>query len=469
MATAQEDVAKAIDEYRDLVETRKIEFFEPYKWQKEMITATGKNQQIYVMAANRVGKTYGAAYLFSVLATGKYPDDWDGVRFPPNQNITMWALGYSSETLRDIVQTELVGVPNQNWKFSGGMIPRDMIKDSVSSGYPRLAKTVYIKQHGGGTTKLSFKAYAQGHEVMMGSSVNFIWIDEEPEDRKVYSQCITRTTNTRGVTLVTATPELGVTELVRSFTQDRKDGQALITATWGDAPHLDDRTKSQILDALPEYERDLRSKGLPVLGEGRVFPISEESIIISPFEIPPHYRRLCAIDFGWTHPTAASWCAYDADRDIVFIYDEYREKNALPAVHAAAIRGRGKEIPVVYPRDAFQTEKGTGKAVSQHYEDAGLNLSIQFKNPDGSISIEVGLLEMYQRMKTGRLKVFSNCTTWLDEFRMYHRKDGRVVQKYDDLMDASRYCATSVSRFGQADVGVYAAQNIESYTPNLGL
>ena len=129
MATAQEDVAKAIDEYRDLVETRKIEFFEPYKWQKEMITATGKNQQIYVMAANRVGKTYGAAYLFSVLATGKYPDDWDGVRFPPNQNITMWALGYSSETLRGIVQTELVGVPNQNWKFSGGMIPRDMIKD----------------------------------------------------------------------------------------------------------------------------------------------------------------------------------------------------------------------------------------------------------------------------------------------------------------------------------------------------
>lgn len=467
MTTTAEQLAEAIDEYRDALETRKVEFFEPYGWQRDMVDATSDNQQIYVMAANRVGKTYGAAALVASICTGIYPDWWEGIRFQPGQNLTVWALGYSSETLRDIVQNELVGVVDDQWKFSGAMIPKDMIKDSISSGYPRLAKTVHIKQKGGGLTKLSFKAYQQGPEVMMGSSVHFIWIDEEPEDKRVFSQCVTRTTNTQGVVLITATPELGVTELVRQFTQDRKPGQKLLTATWDDAPHLDEKTKEQILNALPDYERDLRSRGLPVLGEGRVFPLAESAILSEVFELPPHFRKIIGIDFGWTHPTAACFVAYDPDRDIIFIYDEYRETNALPAIHAASIKAKGKDIPVVYPRDAFQTEKGTGKQVADYYRDAGLELDHQFKNPDGTIHIEPGLLDMLQRMQTGRLKVFRHCTQWLEEFRLYHRKDGKLVQKHDDLMDASRYACCSVTRFGQALVGPNATRKIESYVPTL--
>jgi phage terminase large subunit-like protein len=468
MSTAAEELAEVIDEYRDAHETRKVEFFEPYAWQKEMVSATGTDRQIYVMAANRVGKTFGAAALVATVATGMYPDWWDGIRFPPGMNLTVWALGYSSETLRDIVQNELVGTPDENWKFSGSMIPKHMIKDAVSSGYPRLAKTVFIRQKGNGLTKLSFKAYAQGPEVMMGSSVHLIWIDEEPEDRRIFPQCVTRTTNTQGVVLVTATPELGVTELVRQFMQERKEGQRLIQATWADAPHLDEATKNQILAALPDYERDLRSKGVPILGEGRVFPISEDAIICEPFELPAHYRKLVGIDFGWTHPTAAAFVAYDPDRDTIFIYDEYRKTDALPAVHAAAIRARGNDIQVVYPRDAFQTEKGTGKQVADYYREAGLELNIQFKNPDGSISIEPGLLDMYQRMQTGRLKVFSHCTQWLEEFRVYHRKDGKLVQKHDDLMDASRYACVCVPRYGAVGGNMHS-QRIDSYAPDLGL
>jgi hypothetical protein len=42
-------------------------------------------------------------------------------------------------------------------------------------------------------------------------------------------------------------------------------------------------------------------------------------------------------------------------------------------------------------------------------------------------------------MQTGRLKVFSHLADWFDEFRLYHRKDGKVVKEFDDLMAATRY------------------------------
>ncbi len=48
-------------------------------------------------------------------------------------------------------------------------------------------------------------------------------------------------------------------------------------------------------------------------------------------------------------------------------------------------------------------------------------------------------MDMLDRMKTGRLKVFKEHHDWWEEFRLYHRKDGKVVKEADDLMSATRY------------------------------
>jgi hypothetical protein len=58
---------------------------------------------------------------------------------------------------------------------------------------------------------------------------------------------------------------------------------------------------------------------------------------------------------------------------------------------------------------------------------------------DGSTSVEAGLMAMLDRMQTGRLKVFSNLADWFEEYRHYHRKDGKVVKVDEDLMSATRY------------------------------
>jgi Terminase RNaseH-like domain len=58
---------------------------------------------------------------------------------------------------------------------------------------------------------------------------------------------------------------------------------------------------------------------------------------------------------------------------------------------------------------------------------------------DGSVSVEAGLLDMLTRMEGGRFKVFRDLEDWFQEFRLYHRKDGKVVKEGDDLMSATRY------------------------------
>jgi hypothetical protein len=58
---------------------------------------------------------------------------------------------------------------------------------------------------------------------------------------------------------------------------------------------------------------------------------------------------------------------------------------------------------------------------------------------DGSVSVEAGLLRLLTRMESGRFKVVKHLTEWFDEFRLYHRKDGKVVKERDDLMSATRY------------------------------
>ena len=53
-------------------------------------------------------------------------------------------------------------------------------------------------------------------------------------------------------------------------------------------------------------------------------------------------------------------------------------------------------------------------------------------------------LEVWQRLSSGRLKVFDSLRNWLGEFRIYRRDEkGKVVKKNDHLMDATRYLCLS--------------------------
>ena len=48
-------------------------------------------------------------------------------------------------------------------------------------------------------------------------------------------------------------------------------------------------------------------------------------------------------------------------------------------------------------------------------------------------------MAMLERMETNRFKVFKGLNDWFEEFRLYHRKDGKIVKERDDIMSATRY------------------------------
>lgn len=236
------------------------------------------------------------------------------------------------------------------------------------------------------------------------------------------------------------------------------ESRYLVMAGWDDVPHLDERTKRELLASTPAHLRDARSKGIPVLGSGRIYPVAEESIKVPAFQIPAHWKRLVAIDFGWDHPFAAVWMALDPDTGIKYVTDVYRVREQTPIIHAASIKPRGAWIPVAWPHDGLQSEKGSGIILKRQYEDQGLNMlphQAQFadENTEGETtairrSVEAGLLGILDDMQTGKLKVFGHLNDWFEEYRMYHRKDGKVVKVIDDLMDAMRYAWMTIDEYG---------------------
>lgn len=211
------------------------------------------------------------------------------------------------------------------------------------------------------------------------------------------------------------------------------ESKFLVTAGWDDVPHLDEKTKRELLASIPPFQRDARSKGTPSLGMGAIYPVPESEITVAPFAIPDFWPRGYALDPGWNR-TAALWAAHDRAHDVVYFYTEHYRGQAEPSVHAAAIRARGEWIPGLIDPAANGRSQRDGEQLMADYIALGLKLGVAVNN------VESGLYDLWERFSTGRLKVFSTCRNFLAEYRLYRRDEkGRVVKEFDHLMDCGRY------------------------------
>jgi phage terminase large subunit-like protein len=392
------------------------------------------------MAANQVGKTIAGGSEGAMHATGRYPDWWDGKTF--DRPTAAWVGSPTGETLRDNPQRILLGRVGQR---GTGTIPKDAIADvAPGAGIPDLIGTIVVKWGGGGDVQagestIGLKSYVQGREKWQGETLDWLWFDEEPP-QDIYTEGLTRTNVAQGPVYLTFTPLLGMSGVVRSFLLDKSPDRNVTVMTIEEAEHFTPEQREKIIRSYPVHERDARTKGIPILGSGRIFPVSEEKITCAPFEIPAHFHRLGAMDFGWDHPFAAVELAWDADQDIVYVIKAHRLREATPVVHAGAIRSWGP-LPWSWPRDGRrETLEGAGIALAEQYGAQGLNMiALHAQFVDGSVSVEAGLMDMLTRMETGKFKVFASLLDWFEEFRLFHRKDGKVVKEGDDLLAATRY------------------------------
>lgn len=398
-----------------------------------------------------------AAMEVSYHATGLYPEDWKGHRLRHPKLILCGTN--TNETTRDICQNELFGDPADPDAFGTGSIPKHLIKDITrKAGVPNAFDSVTVQHSSGRTVTIRFRAYEQGKEKHMGIRPDFGWMDEEPP-QEIFSQYLRGTIATNGKLLITFTPENGITQLVYELMNDPKPGTALIQATWDDAPHLTEERKALLLSQMAPFEREMRSKGIPTMGSGLVFAVTDDDIKIAPFEIPNHWPRIMGIDLGWDHPFAIACLAIDTENNKTYLYETFKKEKMRIADCGMAMKKRGGDwMPIAWPHDGMQHDKSSGKPFRDIYEyDYELAmLPHPFSNPPqpgkdegtGGQGVEVGLHAMLQAMEEGRFKVFETCTEFFDEKSLYHRKvdpQGKVTLSKirDDVISATRYAFQS--------------------------
>lgn len=221
----------------------------------------------------------------------------------------------------------------------------------------------------------------------------------------------------------------------------------VVGADWDDAPHLSEDTKAALLGGYQEFEKDARSKGIPQLGSGAVYPFAESAIRVPDFDIRafPHYRHAFGLDCALSGVTSVVWGALDPASQVLYIWSCYRQRGGSTVVHADAIKTRAKSwggdrsgtwIPGA--ADAAGIVDADRTQFITQYRQHGFTIDLPDKE------VYSGVNSVYTRLQAGTLKIFASCVAIFEEYRLYQRdKHGRIVKENDHLLDALRYLVHS--------------------------
>lgn len=214
----------------------------------------------------------------------------------------------------------------------------------------------------------------------------------------------------------------------------------IVMADWNSVPHLTEQAKADLLQSIPPFQRDARSKGIPMLGAGAIYPVAESEIVIPDFPIPEYWPRAFGMDVGWNR-TAAVWGAQNPTAKVVYLYHEYYKGEAEPAIHAQGIKAPGAWIKGRIDPASRGRSQVDGKQLIQEYRDLGLLLEPSRNTPEASIYV------VWQMLSSGTLKVFESLRNWISEYRLYRRDEkGHIVKESDHLQNATHYlCVDGIS------------------------
>lgn len=464
----------------------KLAYWKPYGFQKQWIEASANYQQRYLSAANRIGKSYAACMELAIHLTGLYPDWWNGAVIEDSGH-DYWAIGVSQESVNNVLLKELLGVTDCRHlsELGTGAIPKDCIDfwSMVKDGQRCLK--IRINHKDGGSNTLHFFASTQSESVLMGSSVKYCLLDEQfDNETQIYAQCLTRTATTNGYISVTCTPEQGASPLWSKFNEDDTGFLYFQSATWDDAPHLTEHDKQRLLAGYPDYQRLMRSQGIPVLGSGAVYPFNDreidgdlafEKIQANPFS----YKLLWGCDFGYSSNTDADpstliLSAYEMETDKVYIIYEWNSKQDakqnrlahMPEHMASIIKASPfPNAPLVVPHDAKKQIDGTGTNTTRLSEFKRLGINVlptvfeiphqlttgAYEKPKHSRSLHWTIQYLCKLFSENKLKIdVEKLKNLMTEFRIYqYKQDGNPRDSRNHLLDAMRIAAVSIKFKGE--------------------
>jgi len=373
---------------------------------------------------------------------------------------TIWVSSHSGSKLRETLQDLLFGQPPLEENIGVGLIPRDRIITwkKAHMSVPDLLDYVMIRSAYGGSSKIATKMASQGEEGYTGAQVHLVVLDEK-HPMEVLTEALARTTNTGGIVLVGYTPRDGRTPLTEHFKnpEQRSERKRLVTMSVADATFYSKQRQDEIKSKYPVHEQRARFYGLETLGQGLVLPFLRDQIACSRMELSPwwYYGKGC--DFGGGggsgHPTAGVWCAHDRDNDVIYLYGAYKSMATGTTEHASAFR-KPEDIWMFWPHDGLKTDS-RGTATAQYYEEDGVRMwpeSARYLDETGGPQGDSKfILELTDRIKTGRFKVFADLENWFSEQEQWYYDKGKPYPLGDDLMKATKSAMIMVRHWTQRE------------------
>ena len=439
---------------------RQIDFLDTSFWYPAQLAFfRDRRKQRLIHAGNQLGKTKTCAAEVAWHLTGDHPSWWQGHRFA--KPIRAWACAESLVLARDGIQRHLCGGRGDD--FGTGTIPLEAFSRApvMVPGGTGAIDTIYVNHKGpdgtiNGQSSLTFKSFDMRRERLQSETLDLIWIDERPEET-LFNELYARTFASNGIILVSYTPigpgaASGVTY---RFLSESNPDRGVHRITSEEARHIPAERRAELEENIPDHEKDARLEGLPALGSGPVFPLQLISECIKPFipETLPQWGKWCVgIDPGYGHPFAAVLICWVPDLNDIYVTDAFRMERASAVIHTERINRmcRGLRIPVAYPADILQHEKGSGETLALQYKNCGLKMMAHHaKNQDGSNYVEPALSEIRELMVLGKLHIAQHLNELQEEMRLYHRDEHfRLVKEREDLVCAMRYAIMS-RRFGK--------------------
>lgn len=482
-----ENLYALVEKKKEFKRFNKLAYFKPYPFQEQWIEASKHYKQRYLSAGNRLGKTFGACAELAIHLTGLYPEWWNGAVIDEDEPCVFWCIGVSQDAVNNVLMKELLGVSDCRdlTNLGTGAIPKECIDIFSMDKDGARCKKVSIKHVNGKKNTIHFFASTQDEAVLMGSSVKYVLMDEQfKNETEIYAQALTRTATTSGYISVTCTPEQGKTPLWEKFNTDDSGYLYFQKATWDDAPHLTEEDKQRLLAGFPEYQKEMRMNGTPVLGAGAVYPFSDKEIdgVLTIDQIktnPFAYKLLWGCDFGYSSnidadPSTLILTAYEMETDRIYIVDEWDSKKDVKAnrlshmpEHMASIikNSAFPYAPLIVPHDAKKQIDGLGTNTTRlsEFKRYGVNVLPQvfeiphqltngaIEKPKHSRSLHWTIGYVNKLFSEDKLKInLKKLKGLVDELRNYvWKENGEPRDSRNHFLDAMRIAAISIKFKGE--------------------
>lgn len=393
----------------------------------------------WVFGGNRSGKTECGAVEALYMALGIHP-------YRKNKkNVFGWVVSLSCQVQRDVAQKKIL-----HYLDPSKIVDIVMLSGRKDSPQAGIIDQIVVKNALGGTSVIGFKSCDQGREKFQGSSLDFVWFDEEPP-KEIYEECLMRVIDKKGDIFGTMTPLKGLTFLYEEIYLNKHNNPEIWYEfiEWKDNPFLSKEEISLMEKTLDESTLNARKYGKFATAEGLVYPEFDESIhVIEPFPIPFEWQDLLSIDPGLNNPTSVHWYAVDYDNNVYVVAEHYVAGKDIDW-HTERIkeisdrlgwhRDRKGRIEALIDSAASQRTLSSVKSVSELFFERGILVDT---NVNKDLFSGIARVKSYLKRDNGmpNLYIFSSCVNLIREIKGYFWGMGdHPVKKNDHSLDELRY------------------------------